>query len=57
MENWALNCYFSEYRKLRDERSQIEKHLIEKLCTRAYESLIPPEFEIKDPTLELFLDH
>jgi DNA polymerase elongation subunit (family B) len=29
----------------------------QKLCTRAYESLIPPEFETKAPTLELFLDH
>lgn len=29
----------------------------QKLCTRAYESLIPPEFETKDPTLELFLGH
>jgi DNA polymerase I len=29
----------------------------QKLCARAYESLIPPEFETKDPTLELFLDH
>ena len=26
----------------------------QKLCTRAYESLIPPEFETRDPTLELF---
>jgi len=29
----------------------------QKLCIRSYESLIPPEFETKDPTLELFLDH
>ena len=50
-----------------NERVKIEKLMTDdetydlteyqKQCTRAYESLIPPEFETKDPTLELFLGH
>ncbi|MFX0086335.1 MAG: DNA polymerase domain-containing protein [Candidatus Hodarchaeota archaeon] len=50
-----------------DERVKVEQLITggesydlteyQKLCTRAYESLIPPEFETKDLTLELFLDH
>jgi DNA polymerase elongation subunit (family B) len=50
-----------------DERVKVEQLMTgdesydlteyQKLCARAYESLIPPEFDSKDPTLELFLDH